>query len=647
MSVETEQKEKKIINNIVDRRKDAFTDLDLFFENARTSYLFYKSEQYEPGVKEALRKRGLPALVINIIKSNVNSLSGYERQNKTDIIVRPIEYTDDRVAEVLSRLIKWVFGVSIHKYVGSNVFKDEIIAGLGWWIVYMDYSKDSVNGDIKVKQGNLFDIVWDPQSKEPDLSDCRYIMYYCRVDKDDLKYRFSDYAEQIDRLEPGNRKNNNYQDPTATNKKETGLLVTEYWYRDYETRKFLINEDGDFELFEGNADEEAILSESGIDIVNKEVESIKLQIIVEDQVVVYDGENPFNLSMYPFVPAWGYYEQSFSEWHIKLQGEVQSLKDINIEKNKRRSQAAAVIAKSVHSGFFAEEQSVKNPNDLIKSGGAGKLIYVQRGAKPPVPIMPQEVPQSIIALEQMTSNDSFTVGVNPDVVGMMQEKGAPLGLSQLRAKQGIAQVQELFDNFSLSKTLVGMIMIELLTKNFDQDKIRRVLGADLPYEQKKVDFQNRIRQLEQFVPQTQQDQTQFYQEYQAIKIEMAQLEEDEAAFWSAWESVKENATYDCHIDESASSPTYRIAALSTLMSLIQGGADVPIEMIVELSDIPKSLKDRIIQSIQQKAQAQQSMIEEERAMKMQSEDMKNKIELLKAIAGMAGNEELTDKVLSS
>lgn len=632
-----ESRERRDINEIVQRRNTTFQDLNNFFNNARKSFMFYKNEQYDDAVKHELKKRGLPALVINIVKEAVNSLSGQERQNKTDIVVRPIEYSDDRISEVLGRIIKWIFGQGIHSFVGSDIFKEKILGGLGWWIVYIDFSRDVVNGDIKIKQGTLFDIGWDSQAKEKDLSDCRYIIYECRVDKNELKNRFKKYKDRIDKLQPGERKVSTHKDTETVDAKDKGLIYTEYWYRDYEDNTFKINPDTEkLEFFGGTPEEKTVLEEDGIEFVTREVSTVKLKIMIEDQIIVYDGDNPYGISTYPFVPDWGYYELSMDNWEIKLQGEVEALKDVNVEKNKRRSQMAAVMAKSVHGGFFAEENTLKNPNDLINSGGAGKLIYYQRGKKPPAQIIPQEIPNSLVTLEQLTSGDQYHVGVKADLMGMVQEKGAPLGLSQLRAQQSIAQVQELFDNHSLAKKMVGNIIIELITKNFDQDKIRRILGSDLPFEQKRTEYKKQIDDLDRFVPKDDIERQKFYAQVQALQIQLAQLEKEESEFWVAWESVKEDAVYDCVVGEAADSPTYRIASLSLLMSLLQGGADVPIEMIVELSDVPKSIKEKVIASMQQRAQMQQQMAMQEQEHKIQSEQERNQIEVLKAIAGMSG-----------
>jgi len=100
-------------------------------------------------------------------------------------------------------------------------------------------------------------------------------------------------------------------------------------------------------------------------------------------------------------------------------------------------------------------------------------------------------------------------------------------------------------------------MIDFINKNFGDEKIQRILG-------------NEVLLPEEF------------------------------------QEVRRGVRYDAVVDETVNSPTYRMAALQALLQYQQYGGYVDPESIVDLADIPKSMKDKIMQrmmAMQQQAMA--------------------------------------------
>lgn len=640
MENEDKKNEKKdIINRIIQRRKDSETDLAALLEGMQESFEFYKSKQYDPKTEKALKARGLPYHVINICKEVVNTMSGFQRQNRTEPIVNPIEGTDDRVAEVMGRTVKWSLELRTNNNVPCMSFKDKSIGGLGVVFTYVDFSEDPVSGDIRLRHISPFDVKFDPSLKEIDLSDCRYIIYEGRLEKNDLIRKFKEHKEEIKSTEPSDVVANYSGETRTTNKKDRGLRVTEHWYREFYDEECYFDEDsGDIVVFDGDEDEKAAFLENRkVDFFTRTKKKIKLQILVEDKILVYDGDNPYGIDFYPFSFDFGYYDPAIDEWELKLCGDIdRSLKDVNREKNKRRSQMSAIVAKMPHNGFMVEEGSIDDENKLERSGGVAKIIHYRRGFQKPEQIPPLQLPSALIQLEQMSNEDKYVAGMKPELLGQMGEKGAPLGLHQMRQKQALLGVQEQFDNHGICMRQIGRIMVALITKHFTRDKILRIVGSDLSFNAKKLDIKKQIRSLESFVPRTREEVEQFNQKVQDMKIAMIQLEEEETEFWEAWDSLAENSKFDIQIDESTNSTTYKMATEQMLMSLNQQPGAVPYDILIEMSSLPKSVKERLLNSYFQQQEQQQQMLQEERAMKLQVEQQRMETERMKAIAGMQG-----------
>ena len=69
---------------------------------------------------------------LNYLKKNVDVLSGFQRQNRSDIKVLPVEGSDELIAEVLTEVTKWVTNDQVSEFVISDAFKDSLICGIGW-----------------------------------------------------------------------------------------------------------------------------------------------------------------------------------------------------------------------------------------------------------------------------------------------------------------------------------------------------------------------------------------------------------------------------------------------------------------------------------------------------------------------------------
>ena len=79
---------------IVDEQKDWFTgamEVDTEWRiRAIDAYRFYTGlQQWDPKVLAELTRTGRPALTINHILGIVNMISGYERQNRSEIRLAP------------------------------------------------------------------------------------------------------------------------------------------------------------------------------------------------------------------------------------------------------------------------------------------------------------------------------------------------------------------------------------------------------------------------------------------------------------------------------------------------------------------------------------------------------------------------------
>jgi len=618
----------KLVNECYEEARGAWLD---FYSELEEDYRFYLSDQWSSADRAMVEKKGAPALNLNYIKKTIDLVSGYERQNKSDIKILPIEGSDEFVADILTRVAKWIMLGGNNEYIASQSFKDALIGGLGFLEINVNYDRDPINGDIYLKKISPFDILIDPYFSESDLSDADYIIHHKKVSKSKLKITYPDKADKIEALGGGINSDDIIQTIDIPSDRKEKVLVVDYWYKKYISTPFLVNtRNGDVTQFDGTNEElQAILEgETIYKVIRKKIPHVFLATVVDKQLCLFHGENNRVGREYPFIPIFCFHESSIGDQKLKIQGLVRSLKDAQREKNKRRSAIMQAINTMPHSGFMVPKNSVDDINVLRNSAGAGKIIQYnpQKGA--PTPIIPPQLPTSIMQLEMLFNDDIKMIGANPDLLGNQQGKNDPGITIQLRQKQGLTSLQEVFDSYSYAKRLLGRTLIHLIGENFGNEKIKRIVGSELPFDSQRLQTYEQIQALKEqigqlqppttagLIPEDADDEIMLQNienqrlavenQKQAMQNEIVRLEksfaiidQEEKEFWEKFDEIRTTARFDTTVDETVNNPTSRIADLSSLIQSAQYGVPVPPEAIIELLDVNKNLKGKLLQYVKE------------------------------------------------
>jgi hypothetical protein len=579
-------KEKTVAEKIFDEMREYYTAWEEWLSEAQEDAEFAAGEQWDGAAKSVLIKQKRPILALNMILKHFAVLTGYEKQNRPGIKAYPVEGEDQAVSDIYTQLIAWVLDDSGGKFAVSEAFENAALTGLGWLHPYISYEDDVIDGDIKISSESPFRILPDPQFTKADLSDCRAIFRHAWLTKEECKNLFPEHAKEIEEMTGGDIEYLQKMRPQYADKNR--LNVIEKWYKESINRTFIVNTaTGEMNEYEGDSETLKAIKESielskepefeqaedyaDLQIIKKRVTRIKLITVIENSLIVEDGGHPHGLNKFPFVPVFGYNFPVINKPRLKHFGIVRPLKDSQREKNKRRSQIMDAILKMPFSGWLYESGSVADPSALTQSGAGSNIEYLP-GKQPPQRVEPPQVPASLIQLEQMHSNDMREIGMNPDLLGMMQSANEPGITTQLRQKQGIVAVQNIFDLLSETRKVLGRYLIDMIDSCFSDEKVMRITG------------------LQELPP--------------------------------SWET---KTRYDCIVEESSASPTYRMANFMVLTEMLKSQM-LPMspELMlawVDASELPSDVKDVIKNSIQQQQQQQQQAEQQAQAQQMQEAQM--------------------------
>jgi hypothetical protein len=463
-------------------------------ERIKEDFEFELGKQWDADDVQELRKAGVKAITINKIKPIIKLLTGIERQSKTDYRAFPEGAEDSLPAEIVTKLIKNVVKVSSLEIKQSDQFKNGVIGGLCFLEPYIDYSFDMINGEMKFKKVSPLDVYIDPNFREYDLSDSKFLIKVTQdLTKDDLLTLFPNDKKKIEDIGQGKidfnrlaegkvlRETFNYDEEVSADnffdlqKPEPTYDLIDYYYKQLGKRYFcVIQEKGIIEEFESKEEAEQFNAKFGGMIIQRDI-----PVIMHAQVVglteLYNGTawSYPRYRSFPLIPFFAeLITENLNDLSITIQGVVRGIKDLNLEYNKRRTQELRHLNASANSGFEIEENQLQSEEEtkLKKFGSSPGIVIKRRQGSPPIGrITPMPLSQGHAQLAAENAQDlKEASGVNPDLLANESQSQSGRAIL-LKQRQGLAMIQEILDNFGITKKIAGKFILSQLPDIFTLD----------------------------------------------------------------------------------------------------------------------------------------------------------------------------------
>ncbi len=467
-----------------DRYQYAFREWDKYWTEASKDLKYCVGDQWDAREKAYLRANRREVLTFNKVRRIIQLLTGYQRQNRLGFKVEALEMAAEQTASQYSRLLLQLMETSGGFYVMSDAFENGALkTGMQLVEPCMNYADDPVNGDLRLRNTPFSRFLLDPNFTERDLSDCSYVLKRDWLTKDSAKALLPARAKEIQAL---HTKDQDLKFTYARKTRDAKDRVSwdEYWRREPVKKTVLVDmETGAWKWWPKNADKErlALFMANFPQITKREVyqSTVKLTILLNDEVF-YDDTDPLEINEYPFVPVFGYFNPELENFSEKIMGVVRDIRDPQKEYNKRRSKILDIIDSQLSSGWMAEEDSVINKKDLYQSG-QGKVVWLKSGAirdQKVKEIRSPDIPAGLFQLEQALNQDMMDIsGTNAELMGQPNagEQRVAGFLAKMRQSQGLIMQQSLFDNYRLSKALLGHKLLKIIQQNYSPDKVQSIL----------------------------------------------------------------------------------------------------------------------------------------------------------------------------
>lgn len=552
-------------------------------KKSESSEKFYMGEQWKKEDKDALEKVDRAALTINEIEAKIDLLSGYQRQNRSDFRFFPVEGGDSKVADILNIVVKNIIDQNDYEFEETDVFEDEEITGRGNIHCYIDYT-ENIRGDIKIEHFPWKDVYYGPHAKK-DGSDAEYIIkakWYSKARVESLWPGKSDeISEDWERYESGKEHvafkkdqydNSDNKSPEVmtsfVNIANKEYRVLEVERKEYRRIPILADEGNDFyQNLDGLSEKDlsSIATIPDIEIVRKPETRIRRTVQAGD-VILEDGDlGDIDFSIIPV-----YAKKRGDDWW----GKVESVKDVQLEINKRHSQSIDILNKAAGYGWFYDDTTYATPKDLEDAkknlSKPGFHLKVSDANRPPNKQEGAKFPNELTAMMALDSQKVKEImNINMEMLGMGGQYQSGYALVEQK-RQGLIGNEFLFDNLNRSKKRLGKKIIRLIQKCYSPERILRIVEN----QNSKTPVEIGGQPLSSYDP----------------KDILSLLKNNDLS------------KFDVVVSMSSFNPTTRMANFLVWADLAGKGIPVPPTILVDMSDLPD--KERVKQEFIAQQQAE-------------------------------------------
>lgn len=515
---------------------DAYRTWGVYYAQAYRDLRSYAGDNWLQTERAALIQQNRMVLELNKVRRVVNLYSGYERENRMSTVVAPEEGSDEVTADIFSDTMLYVYNKGNAHHVVSDAFEHSLKTGLSIIGIYMDYSRDKVNGDVKFYFKPFNALMLDPYFTKRDLSDCDQASTRDLLSREQVKSLLPWIDPTvIDNIPTGIRDNKYqylgiYRQYNSTYIAKNLLTYDQYWVRVNKPQKYIIDTDSGMtqewnDDLEGKTLKEVLDANPNIQLINSYKRTVELNVIVGGQLL-YSGPDPTGLDTFPFLPVIAYFEPLIDTYELKIQGIVRSIRDAQRQYNRRHSQIIDLMESVINTGWISKNGAVLDPMMLLQSGQSRNII-VNEGydiATDIREIAPPQVPQGYLQYQDIIDKNIMEIpGGSEELLGISSTGDSQVSgrLAEVRASNGLKGNRGLFDNLEQTLKWLGNLVLECIQKNYTPGKIYRITNREPTPEFFSQDFGYYDSVIKQAILTETQRQAYYYQLLQLRELGVA------------------------------------------------------------------------------------------------------------------------------
>lgn len=438
-------------------------------ELAQEDLCFVGGEQWPDQIKNARVATDRPCLTINRLPQFTQQVIGDARQNKPGIKVSPVDdHADIEVAEVYEGLIRNIEAQSRATQAYISGLERAVEGAFGHWRVLTEYSSDdSFEQDIRIKRiKDPFAVFWDPAAREYDKSDAMWCFVSDWLDKDTFSAKYPK------------------QTPSDWLSDYRGLTCHEEWVTDSRVRvvEYWVKKPIEKEI--------ALLADGRVVDYMEGMRAVKIRKVKTHKVCRYllsgaavlEEEREFPCKYIPIVSVYG--PDQYVDGQFIARSLVRHSKDPQRMYNFWQTAITEKIALAPKSPFLATPRMITGYEQEWNAANRENRAVLLYNPDPEAPggYPQRQEPAAVNAAEMQQSAQSVddlkaTMGMYDASLGNTGNEQSGKAI-MARQREGDTASFSWIDNLAWSIQHTGRILLDMIPRIYDTERVVRVLGAD-------------------------------------------------------------------------------------------------------------------------------------------------------------------------
>ena len=442
---------------------------------------FAAGDQWPVEIQNSRTLEARPCLTINKVDAYCRQIANQQRQQRPRMKAHGMNtQADEHMADVISGIFRHIEVQSDADAAYDTAFDFAVRMGWGYFRITTDYYKDdSFDQEIYIKPiDNPFTVYFDPNSTMPDGSDAEKVLITTVMSKAAFRKQYPDADDGTGFTQRGTG------DTLSEWIMKDDIRLAEYFYVEREAATLVLLSDGT-SAYEDELTEEirAAMEEQGVTIVDKRRsirKSVKWCKLTGIQVL---EEGTWAGKYIPIIPVYG--QQLTVENRRKKFGLVRFAKDPQRMYNFWTTSITESVALAPKAKWLpAEGQDEGHENEWAMANI--KAMPVLRYKQTDIDGRPAPAPQRLQPEPPPTGIMAAAAGITSDlqqVVGIFDPNQLPTGNISGKALQGQQQQIDMtnfhyYDNLTRSIRQAGRVILDLIPKIYDRERVLRIIGDD-------------------------------------------------------------------------------------------------------------------------------------------------------------------------
>ncbi|MBL4651277.1 MAG: hypothetical protein JKY53_00220 [Flavobacteriales bacterium] len=425
-----------------------------------------------------VERKNRPMLTLDHIGQSIRKVMGNIRQNMPSIKVDPVDDgADKETADVLEDLTRQIEQSSNARNAYINAAKFQVKMGYGVWRVNTVMNNDDIfEQDIVILPiKNPFTAYADPDAIMPQKQDGRFWVLSETMSTKNFEAQFPGVEIPLSVPHKGlGETNSRWFDSNS-------IRIAEYFKKDKKKKKItqlsngvVVNSDEiteeDIALYQAQNITPVREREVEVDVINW----YKLTAFEILEHVQWPGK------LFPIVPVYG--EEDNIEGETFIRGIVRAAKDPQRMYNYWNSAAAEMIALQPKAPYLLHLDQIKNTKKFWDVANTSNLPYLPyetvKGEPPPMRQQPPLMQNGILQQASVSASDiQQATGVFEASTGDLPQQRSGRAVIALQQEADLGQ--SLFmDNLAGAIEYTGKVLLELIPKYYDTQRIIRLRGED-------------------------------------------------------------------------------------------------------------------------------------------------------------------------